>query len=370
MTMKRNWMFMVVAAVAWMAAAQTAVPVDEHYRQAVQGALTDAQAALRTAAIPADAAVAILPVAGDQDGWIAGQLKIALTAAGKRCVEGKEDPMWNEILKEITWDTRKADMLDPATVDRFGKLKSAQVLLYAFIRGTSRNERCVFFEVELHATSIAEKRHLWGGIFAKRYYIPASGTEEKGLTDIPVSLRNVMQGKFREAIIASIKGAPKLAGVKRVAFLPFAGDRDHYAADIMRDALARTELTTVNLDIATPTEARLALRDKPDQADALLYGSLRELSMTPVSTLPTEKKYTLTAEIQVCIEKAATREQLWSDTICVSEPFTPEYGWWERLCTLFPALRGKPFLAVVIPLAIVIVLVVVRMFIKAATRVR
>ena len=255
-------------------------------------------------------------------------------------------------------------------MDRFGKLKSAQVLLSAFIRNTSRNERCVFFEIELHATSIAEKRHLWGGIFAKRYYIPDASASEKGLTDIPVSLRNIMQGKLREAIIASIKGSPKLAGVKRVAFLPFAGDRDHYAADIVRDAVARTDLTTVNLDIATPGEARLALRDKPDQADALLIGSLRDLSVTPVSTLPTEKKYTLTAEIQACIEKASTREQLWSDTICISEPYTPEYGWWERICTLFPALRAKPVLAVVVPLAILAALALVVMFIKASTRVR
>ena len=355
-------------AVAAMVAAQVAfaqsVASDDNFRQAVQGAVADAEVSIKSAtAIPGGEPVAILPIFGDSDGLIAGQLKIALTRAGKTCVEGKEDPAWSAVLKEIEWDARKLDILDPMTVDRFGRVKSAKMLMYAFIRSARRTERFAFFEMEIHVTSIATKKHLWGGVFAKRYYVPNSAVE--GLANIPVALRDVMQGKLRNRIADSLKGAGKLAGVRKIAFLPFAGDTANYAADIVRDAVARTDMATVNLDIATLGEARLALRDQPGEADALIYGSLRDLSIVQKDTAPHEKKYELTVEIQACIEKT-TREQLWSDTICITEAYEPETGWWSVVCTYCPYVRTHPWLLVAVPLAVLILL----WLIWAHTRVR
>ena len=366
--MKNMLMTIVALAVMPVSFAQDG-RIKDDFRQAVQGAMQEAETAIKAAsAIPNGSPVAILPIKGDSDGWLAGQLKIALTRAGKTCVEGKEDPMWGAILKEIEWDERKEDILDPATLDKFGKIKSAQTLMYAFIRSTSLTKRCAFFEVELHATSIATKQHLWGGVFAKRHYFPDPVVE--GVVEIPVELRGVMQGKFRDRIVSSIKGSTKLTGVKKLAFLPFAGDTANYVADIVRDAIAKTDLTAVNLDISTIGEARLALRDQPGQADALIYGSLRDMSIVRKDTAPHEKRYTLIVEIQACIERASTREQLWSDTISVAEEYAPDVGWWETVCTYCPAVRSKPWLLVAVPLGLLLLLVLVGKFLKATTRVR
>ena len=356
-----------VAAAALAAAAQS-LNYDESYRQAVQGAMDEAESALAASPIPAGSAVAILPIEGDPDGWLANQLKIALTKAGKTCVEGKEDPMWDEVLKEIEWDERKEDILDAATLDSFGKLKSAQTLLYAFVRSRELTDRYAFFEIELHATVIATKQHVWGGVFAKRHYKP--GFESVGrVDDIPVALREAMQTKVRDALAKSINESEKLGAVKSVAFLPLTADVRDYALSIVRDALARTRLTPLNLDLKTLAEARMQVRDKPGQADGVMYGALRDLSARVVDDSPKGKVWEYCVEVQLCVESAA-RAQLWSDTVLVRERYEEDVGFWGLLCNIFPALRARPWLAFVVPVAILVGLFAFCKLLGAMTRVR
>ena len=366
--MKNTHAVLLAATLSAIAAHGQSLAMDESFRQAVQGAMDEASKAITKSAIPEKAAVAILPVPGDRDGWLAGQLKIALTAAGRTCVEGKEDPMWAEVLKEVEWDERKEDMLDNETVDRFGRLKSAQVLLSAFVRSRDLTDRYAFFEIELHATEIATKQHIWGGVFAKRHYKP--GFEEVGRVDeIPVALREAMQEKMRTKIAESIKVAEKLSAVKTVAMLPLADDVGGYAFSIVRDAMTKTALTPVNLDLATLGEARLQLRDKPGQADAVLHGSLRDLSARIVETTPNSVTREYFAEVQLCIETAA-RAQLWSDTVVVSERGTDSLGWWDTVCEFFPSLRKSPGKLVFYPLVALVLLAALWILLHAMTRVR
>lgn len=352
--MKHTFLFAFAALAALSVRAQS-LAYDETYRQAVQGALDEARVALAASALPADEPIAILPVADDEDGWILGSLKIALTQAGKRCVEGKEDPLWAEILKEVEWDERKADMLDASTLDRFGRLQSARILVSAFVRARRRTERYAFFEIELHASEIATKRHLWGGVFAKRQYVP--GIEELGgAVDLPQELRETMQGELREKLIRSLAAANAFAARRvRVAFLPLAADDKGYALGIVRDALGATPLMPVNLDLRTLAEARLQLRDKPDCADAILYGSLRDLSTRIVSTTPRSVTREYCAEIQLVVESAA-REQLWSDTILAKGMYTRSLGLWDTLCHFYPVLRERPHLIVTVPLIAILLI--------------
>lgn len=125
----------------------------------------DARAALSEAPIPAEIPTAILPIHGDDDGWLAGQMKIALTEAGKNCVEGRDDPMWDIIISEMTWEKRKEPYLDAATCEAFGRLQAAKVLISGTMRLTAMGERRWRGEVELHATELATKKHLWGKLF-------------------------------------------------------------------------------------------------------------------------------------------------------------------------------------------------------------
>ena len=58
-------------------------------RQALRLAATDIQSTLASAgSIPKNQPIAILPIRGDDSGYVMGILKTALTGAGLQCVEG------------------------------------------------------------------------------------------------------------------------------------------------------------------------------------------------------------------------------------------------------------------------------------------
>jgi len=361
--------FAVIAALA--GAARADIDAGELTSIALKDAVNDAKASLAAAKqIPSDKAIAILPFAGDKSGKIVGLLKNAITDAGKTCVEGKEDAMWNEILKEIEWDERKEDILDPATLDKFGKLKSAQYLMYGFIRSLAATPRYVLVELELHVSCIATKQHVWGGSFVRRHYAPGAGPD--GNVEIPDEVRKAVIDGIRAEIGKSLAKSTKLGAVKRVAMLPIAGDDDQYGAALFRDVLSASSVTPVNLDVTTRAEARFALREGPGPADALAYGALRDVNAKRVETQVTgEETYSARMELQLCIEKGATREILWSDTVQFSKEFTiGSRGWWDKLCHLFPSLRESPARIVWVPLAIILGLIVLVLFLKAVTRVR
>ncbi|MBP5511666.1 MAG: hypothetical protein J6Z49_12175 [Kiritimatiellae bacterium] len=337
---------------------------------ALKDAVEDARVSLAGSKIPASEPVAILPIANDVEARVAGLLKNALVAAGKTCVEGKEDPMWGAILKEIEWDERKEDILDAATLDKFGKLKSAKYLLYGCVRRLAADARYVLMEVELHCSSVATKEHVWGGSFVRRHYAPDADPE--GKIEIPDEVRTALVKGIRDEIAKSLAASRKLGAAKKVALLPVFGDVDQYTKGLFRDVLAASSVTPVNLDVATRAEARLALREGAKLADALAYGVFRDIGASLVETKAGgEKIYRARMEMQLWIEKGASREILWSDTVRFAKEFSlGPRGWWDTLCHYFPSLADSPARIVWVPLVIVLALVVLAMFLRAATRVR
>ena len=368
--MKRIIASMAIVAASVVASATDSAMLVDGFRLAVKDAVGEAGASLKASKIPSNAAVAILPISGDGDGWLAGQLKIALTDAGKTCVEGKEDPMWDAILKEITWDARKEDILDAATLDKFGRLKSAQYLLYGFVRRLAASERCVLVELELHASCIATKQHVWGGTFVRRHHVP--GSDPNGGIDIPSNVRTALIDGIRAKVSESLAKSAKIGAVKRVAILPIAGDVDQYSEGLFRDVLSSSSVTPVNLDVTTRAEARLALREGPGKADAIAYGALRDLEAKLVETkVDGEKIYSALMELQLWIEKGATRDILWSDTVQFSKEFTTgPRGLWDKICHFVPFFAEHPSSVVWLPLAIVLGLIVLWLFLRSCTRVR
>ena len=139
---------------------------DDGYRKAERGAAEAAKAALATAPIAENAPVAILPIHGDDDGRVAELLKIALTDAGKTCVQTEGDPMWDEVLKMLEWHERKMDRLDPATVDLISRktLNAAKVLLTGTIEPMESRKGRPLAELRLHATEVATALHIWGKV--------------------------------------------------------------------------------------------------------------------------------------------------------------------------------------------------------------
>ena len=346
------------------------IEADELANLALKDAVNEAQASIAASKVPADRPIAILPLGGDGSGPVEGLLKNALTAAGKTCVEGKEDPMWEAILKEIAWDERKEDILDPATLDKLGRLKSAQYLLYGSVRSLAASERYVLVELELHVSCIATKEHVWGGRFVRRHYAPVA--DPQGAIDIPSSVRVALIDGVRAKVADSLGKSQKLGAVKKVAILPVAGDVDQYAEGLFRDVLTSSSVTPVNLDVSTRAEARFALREGPGKADAIAYGVLRDISARVVETKPTgEKTCAATMELQLWIENGLTREIVWSDTVQFVKEFEAgARGWWNKFCSLMPWFADHPAAIVWLPLAVLLGLIVLIKLFRAMTRVR
>jgi hypothetical protein len=243
-------------------------------------------------------------------------------------VEGKEDPFWDEVLKEVEWDQRKDDLLDAETIARFGKLKAARILLYGTVREAAADPRRADVEVELHASSIETKQHLWGTILAKRIYYGTS--ELTGIIDLDPSVRRLLAEAFDEAA-ARVRASEKLKGVHSVALVPLAGDIDKFVTGLAEKMLNATSLYPKQLDVLTLGEARALLRDKPQTADAVLYGAVRDLSRKLLNRHFSSTNYEINASVQLTVQSAATGEVLYSDIVDARGEDVRRLSLWEMI---------------------------------------
>lgn len=294
-------------------------------RQALQSAVEEAGQSLSKSVTERGKTISVLPIAGDQDRYVEGLLKNVVTASGLTYVEGRNDPFWNEVMDEVEWDERKEDMLDPTTIDKFGKLKSTQWLLYGNVREARDTGRMIYVELELHLSSIETKQHIWGDLVAQRYYREEGVT---GIIDLDTELRNTLRKMLSDAT-ASLQASARLQSIGRVAIAPVAGDIDGYIRSLSEDMLAKTSLTPVRLTANTLGEIRQNLRDNPVSADAILTGAVRDLSRTLDSTQPLKEIYEINAEVQLRIESVADGSVLWSDTFAVTTTDVEEQTEWD-----------------------------------------
>ena len=187
------------------------------------------------------------------------------------------------------------------------------MLVYGVVREAAVGGRRVFVELELHATDLATKRHLWGGTFVKRDYLPGEDGIQ-GLVHLDPAAHEVLGKAVRGAADSIREAAGKLEGIRTVALAPVAGDMDGYVLGLVRDALADTPLVPQDLGVTTMAEALQMLRDHPARADAVLCGSLRDLSEKVSEPDPLTRKRTLFAQVQLRIQ-AASGEIPWSESL-------------------------------------------------------
>ena len=295
-----------------MVQAQT---MQDEVRQAIGTVGTDVQAALqKSAAIPKNQPVALLPIANDPGLYVAGILKNAITATGMTCIEAKDDPFMDEVLKEVEWSERKSDMLDPATLTKFGKLKAAKLLMYGTVRDVAFDGRKGFVEIELHVSAIETKQHLWGQTFARRFYVAQN---MKGFVQLDDAARKTLAQLFGQCLDSLKMSAAARGEKKSVIIVPLAGDMDRYVTQLAEGMLTKTgALVPREQDAQTMVEAKQLLRDQAIAADAILYGALRDLykheKFKETADTTINKVY---AEVQLKLIAAKTGDVLWSDTV-------------------------------------------------------
>jgi len=328
-------------------------------RQALLEAVNEAVADLAVSPnLPKGQSISVLPIGGDQNGFVEGQLKNAITRAGLTYVEGRNDPIFDEILKEVEWDERKEDMLDPDTIDRFGELKSTRLLLYGRVIEASQNNQQAYAEIELHLTSIATKQHLWGDLVARRIYLPGNVT---GLISLDANLRDMLQKAFQE-YRGALAGIPALQGTTTIVIAPLAGDVDGYVASLAEAMLSGGNLTVSRANAPTLSGVRRQLQEAQASGHAVLTGAVRDLSVQLVETRPLSKIYNVTAEVQLRIEDALTGNTLWSENILTRDTYTDTIGVWD----FFMENRTYAWAAI----AGVLVLCLLFLLLRATTRAR
>ena len=301
--------------------------VDDDVREAVSEALAQAQTSLRSAPF-GNKTVAILPIPRDSTGYFTGKLKNQLTDLGFTCVEGKEDPMWDEIIKEIAWDERKDDILDPDTLVKFGKLKAAQILLYGKVVTLNRNDERIYVELELHATDLETKQHIWGGTFAARVY---KGKDVQGIITLDNNLRMLLKKNFEEAkeSLTSPEFESKLNDVKSIAVIPLTGDIDEYLTGLAIEMLSATRHLPKRPQIPSLALLRKETKTNPTIGDAVFYGAVRDLHRTKPEARAADRKTmletsTVHADIQMFIEDLKTGNILWSKTVTLADTITED----------------------------------------------
>lgn len=297
-------------------------------RQTINEALADAARDLAQAGIPAGEPISVFPIRGDEDGFVEGILKNAVTGAGLTYVEGREDPIYNEVIAaEIEHDARRADILAPDTLDRLGELKSTRLLLYGAVREAVKTERQIYVEIELHLTRIRTKEHLWGDLVTRRVYLPSDVT---GIVTLDAQIRRLLQESINRNV-DSLRGNDRLQALPNVAIAPIAGDIDGYVGNLVESLLSSAQVTPNRIDVATMGEIRNVLRDDPQAPAAILTGAVRDLSRELRLTRPLERIYELTAEVQLRIEEAGSGNVLWSETILAQRDYTDRIGIWDFL---------------------------------------
>lgn len=333
-------------------------------REDLQAVVRDVEVALAKEGLPKDQGVTVLPLVGDQNDYVGGLLKNAVTGAGLRYVEARQDPLWDQIVAEIDWDHFKEDILDASTITKFGKLMGTEMLLYGTVREVSATPRQVFVEIELHLTSVETKQHVWGQVFTKRRLKPVpteSGTELN--EDLRTFVKKVVIEEGAKSLQKRMKEG---VAIGSVAIVPLPGDSEKYVQSLVESMLTAAGLTPKNLDINTLEEARTMLRDQPQVADAVIYGAVRELSRKLKHPGVRKDAYELVVDIQLSIQSAVGGDILWSETLAgetlVNEVRTDEelaLGFWTQH-------KGKVALLGIGILA----LIALGMFLKAATRAR
>lgn len=256
--------------------------------------------------------IVVLPFGDSKYSFLAPRLKNAATRAGLHVLEERQSPILEAIYKEIEWHERKADILSSDHIAKFGRLQGAGCILYGYVRNADVNPTRAYVELELHAANIATRQHIWGGTFVARCY---ADPKLIGQTTLTPSMRKLLLEAFETAKTSIAKA--NLGSVKTINVVPLAGDVGDYVTSLAIQLVTGKQVAKYD-GFPTLSDARLALRSKPDEA--IMYGAVRDVHVGGCvqSLAPDGQSKNITcrmsASIQLHIEDTSGRI-LWSDTI-------------------------------------------------------
>lgn len=110
---------------------------------------------------------AVLPLQRDiDDDYVALQLRNKFTEiCGPQGLQlyTRMDADWNRLLQEIAWADNVGDTMDQSTIQKFGRIKGVQALVFSRITGVSRTEKeGVKLRLNVQVFEVETGQQIWG----------------------------------------------------------------------------------------------------------------------------------------------------------------------------------------------------------------
>jgi hypothetical protein len=118
---------------------------------------------LRQKSFPDVTNVAVVPLRKDPDSYATDALRSAITRTQYR-VFTRDDKEWDALLAEIEWGVRKEDVMDEATIQRFGSIEGVDAILFGQVWDLDTDEHGLFSKarISVHLADVETGQVLWG----------------------------------------------------------------------------------------------------------------------------------------------------------------------------------------------------------------
>ncbi len=160
-----------------VAVAETSGPPDlltEHpreYMEALQVAVSEHLASLAETRVPKDISVAVVGVGNDPDSRFYELLKAELSKSGYKLYERRDDE-WERLVREIEVEMRNSDILDPTTIQKFGRFSGVSAVVYGRLMDAGWEEGRARVTCALHLSEVETGRHIWGHVATAESSLP------------------------------------------------------------------------------------------------------------------------------------------------------------------------------------------------------
>ena len=107
-------------------------------RQAIDQAIGQVAQSLDNTDFPGVKSIAVLPILGQDSDYATTVLQNAVTDTHYKLFT-RDDGVWKTLLAEIEWGVNREDVMDAATIQKFGKINGVSAIMYGRVWDSSVN---------------------------------------------------------------------------------------------------------------------------------------------------------------------------------------------------------------------------------------
>ena len=261
--------------------------------------------------------IAILPLWGDcspQTKAYIGNMIQSQIIGGRYKVIERDAQTWDSLLGEVEWSVLREDIMNAATVQKFGKVAGCDAIVFGTIRECAeypeRRLAITRLTLKMSVVQTGEARWSSGEIKSAQTLIPVVPSPPLD----PALLRAV--SRLSSSAVAGLKGK-NISAVKFGLFPLLGQDQGGYVTDVLQAELTKAgcnpapisrvewdEYLAANYRSVPTVEAMSDFANRRGY-DAFLYGTVSECRIL-------ERKYKALVGVTLNLVNAKTGEVIWS----------------------------------------------------------